>query len=71
MAFVVYMKDKSESRAVDGDGLNHLVGINHATLCGWCDAGEWSDLFIGDVTCEMCRKEAYNVFQSCKKSEVK
>ncbi|MCS3425896.1 hypothetical protein M2403_004529 [Rahnella sp. BIGb0603] len=71
MAFVIRMKDESGSRAVDGAGLNHLVGINHATLCGWCDAGEWSDLFIGDVTCGMCRKEAYNVFQGCKKSEVK
>lgn len=71
MAFVVKMIHSDESGRKDGDGLNHLVGINHGTLCGWCDSGEFSDLFMGEVTCEMCRQEAYNVFQGCKKSEVK
>lgn len=73
MAFVVKMthSDGSGREDGDGDGLQHLVGINHTTLCGWCDAGEFSDLFVGEITCNMCRQEAYNVFQGCKKSEVK
>ncbi|HFF6864513.1 TPA: hypothetical protein ACGEB1_002861 [Yersinia enterocolitica] len=71
MARVTHMKIESESRSVDGDGLNHLVGVNHHTLCGWCDAGEWSDVFSGEITCPQCKKEALNVFQSCKKSEMK
>lgn len=58
-------------KMMDGDGLNHLTGINHTTLCGWCDTGEWSEAFIGEITCPDCKNEAFNVFQNCKKSEVK
>lgn len=67
MALVI----KMYSHCGDGDELNHIEGINHDTLCGWTDAGDFSEPFIGEVTCERCRQEAYNVFQVCKKSEVK
>ncbi|CNK68604.1 Uncharacterised protein [Yersinia mollaretii] len=70
MALVINMKAKSRRALGDGDGFNHLVGTNHDTLCGWCDAGEWSDVFSGEITCPQCKKEALKVFQSCKKSEV-
>ncbi len=70
MALVIHMKAESENRSADGDGFNHLVGINHHTLCGWCDTGGWSDVFRGEITCPRCKEEALCVFQSCKKSEV-
>lgn len=69
MATVITMLD---SAVDEGDGMNHLPGANtHQTLCGWCDAGNWTAEFEGEVTCDNCKTAARAVFASCKKSEVR